>query len=200
MLQCFRNYSILYIYISISHYYIAHDPAWYSGYPCKHPEYHAVARMCSVSQVYSGATVVMWRLPRGKGRGVKVVSGWRSNCRWRNQWFMGQTSEVNKKHPKQNIKKTYVEDILYIYITHRTTVIHEYPHSEIWNPWIPWVNVPIRIPSSDPRCCIDKDAESVWCAHVEYPVETSGVRCRSWYLQDMHTVYTWIIGVYSRSH
>ena len=143
-------------------------------------------------------TGLQWRhssdVTTPKGRGVEVVSGWRSNCRWRNQWFMGQTSEVNKKHQKKTKKASKKRMLrIYIYITHSYNSNSWISPSEIWNPWIPWVNVPIRIPSSDPRCCIDKDAESVWCAHVENPVETSGVWCRSWYLQDMHTVYTWII-------
>lgn len=190
MLQCFRNYSILYISvypITISP-MIPHD---IQDIPVSILNM-TVARMCSVSQVYSGATVVMWRLPRGEGSRWSVGE---------DQIVVGETSDLwaklqkltrNTKKNKKSIKKTYVEDI-YIYITHSYNSNSWISPSEIWNPWIPWVNVPIRIPSSDPRCCIDKDAESVWCAHVENPVETSGVWCRSWYLQDMHTVYTWII-------
>lgn len=85
-----------------------------------------VARMCSVSQVYSGATVVMWRLPRGEGSRWSVGE---------DQIVVGETSDLwaklqkltrNTKKKQKSIKKTYVEDI-YIYILPiRTTVIHEY--------------------------------------------------------------------------
>ena len=76
-----------------------HLPHYIPWYPCKYPQKWRLPG--GVSQVYSGATVVMWRLPRDE-----VVVG-ESNDLWAK--LQKGTRNTQKKHQETN-----VEDVLSI--------------------------------------------------------------------------------------